>query len=69
MKREKDENLSIRWIVRGDSIVSLDPMARKPGDNGFQFGTFLIISSRNPDRLPYPEFIATWYNLLISFVM
>lgn len=39
IEQEKDENLSIKWIVQENSIVSLDPEIKKQRNNGFQFGT------------------------------
>lgn len=38
IQQEQDENLSIQWIVKGNSIVSLDQETNKWRDNKFQFG-------------------------------
>lgn len=41
-KSEKDRNLAIRWIVRENSVISLDPTIRKQEENTFHFGMFTI---------------------------
>lgn len=41
IKREKDENLPMQWMVQGNNIVTTDVELRKRGDGGFQFGTKL----------------------------
>lgn len=40
IKREKDDNLSIQWIVQENSIVSTDLEIKKRGDGRFIFGTY-----------------------------
>lgn len=39
IKRERDENLPIQWMIQGNTIVATDVELRKRGDGGFQFGT------------------------------
>lgn len=41
IKREKDDNLSIQWIVQENSIVSTDLEIKKRGDGRFIFGTYI----------------------------
>ncbi|XP_029048634.1 kinesin-like protein KIN-7O [Osmia bicornis bicornis] len=46
-KQEKDENLSIKWIVQENSIVSLDPEIKKQRNNGFQFDYIFDMNANN----------------------
>lgn len=39
IKREKDENLSTQWIIKGNSLVSSDNKTKNWEENGFHFGT------------------------------
>lgn len=39
IEQEQDENLSIQWIVKENSIVSLNQETKKLEDNEFHFGT------------------------------
>lgn len=41
IKREKDDNLPIQWIVQENSIVSTDLEMKKRGDGRFIFGTYI----------------------------
>lgn len=38
IKREKEDNLAIQWVVQENSIISTDPEIKKRGDGGFVFG-------------------------------
>lgn len=41
IKREKDDNLPIQWIVQENSIVSTDLEMKKRGDGRFIFGIYI----------------------------
>ncbi|CAK9831911.1 Centromere-associated protein E [Anthophora retusa] len=48
IKPEKDDNLSIQWIVQDNSILSLSPDAKKWGDNnGFRFDYIFDTNATN----------------------
>ncbi|CAK9831931.1 Centromere-associated protein E [Anthophora retusa] len=49
IKREKDENLPIQWIVQGNSIVSTDPEMKRRGDGGFCFDHIFDVNTSNLD--------------------
>ncbi|XP_015428418.1 PREDICTED: centromere-associated protein E-like [Dufourea novaeangliae] len=49
IKREKDENLPIQWIVQGNSIVSTDTEMKKRGDGGFCFDHIFDMNTSNAD--------------------
>nr|XP_012154349.1 PREDICTED: centromere-associated protein E-like isoform X1 [Megachile rotundata] len=46
-EQEKNDNLSIRWIVQGNNVVSLDLETRKLGDNKFQFDYIFDTNTTN----------------------
>lgn len=49
IKREKDENQTIQWVVQGNSIVSTDTEIKKRGDGGFCFGIYqLFVTVQHP---------------------
>ncbi|XP_068979248.1 uncharacterized protein [Bombus flavifrons] len=47
IQQEQDENLSMQWIVKGNSIVSLDQETNKWRDNEFQFDYSFDVNTRN----------------------
>ncbi|XP_078032758.1 uncharacterized protein LOC144467717 [Augochlora pura] len=49
IKREKDDNLPIQWVVYGNSIVSTDTELKKRGDGGFCFDHIFDTNASNSD--------------------
>ncbi|XP_031826944.2 uncharacterized protein LOC116424546 isoform X1 [Nomia melanderi] len=49
IKREKDENQTIQWVVQGNSIVSTDTEIKKRGDGGFCFDHIFDMNASNSD--------------------
>ncbi|KMQ97228.1 centromere-associated protein e [Lasius niger] len=49
IKRERDENLPIQWMVQGNTIVATDVELRKRGDGGFQFDHIFDTNTSNND--------------------
>ncbi|KAL6443574.1 hypothetical protein ACFW04_001608 [Cataglyphis niger] len=49
IKREKDENLPLQWVVQENNIVATDIELRKRGDCGFQFDHIFDTSASNND--------------------
>ncbi|XP_070156906.1 kinesin-related protein 4 [Polyergus mexicanus] len=49
IKREKDENLLMQWMVQANNIVATDAELRKRGDCGFQFDHIFDTNASNND--------------------
>ncbi|OAD58797.1 Centromere-associated protein E [Eufriesea mexicana] len=49
IKREKDDNLAIQWVVQENSIISTDPEMKKRGDGGFVFDHIFDMNASNSD--------------------
>ncbi|XP_076243919.1 uncharacterized protein LOC143185079 [Calliopsis andreniformis] len=47
IKREKDENLAIQWVVQDNSIVSTDNEMKKRGDGRFYFDHIFNMNASN----------------------
>lgn len=44
IKREKDDNSAIQWIVQDNSIVSTNEEVKKRGDGRFYFGMYILLT-------------------------
>ncbi|XP_053985227.1 kinesin-related protein 4 [Hylaeus volcanicus] len=49
IKREKEENQTIQWVVQGNCIVPTDPEMKKRGDGGFCFDHIFDTDATNMD--------------------
>ncbi|XP_076639078.1 uncharacterized protein LOC143351460 [Colletes latitarsis] len=49
IKREKDENQTIQWVVQENTIASTDPEMKKRGDGRFCFDHIFDIDASNSD--------------------
>lgn len=45
IKREKDDNLAIQWIVQDNSIISTNEEIKKRGDGRFYFGIYMLLTT------------------------
>lgn len=54
-QQELDENLSMQWIVKENSILSLEQKTSKWDDNGFHFGTCHSFNAVSTSISPYVQ--------------